>query len=345
MDLKIKEDYNLFLNFNRLFSYPKIWFYMLIGARGTGKTTGLLIKLLKHYAKTGRRFIILKRYVPELKSMLSIFDYILDGVTTKSLTKGVYAYVWQKQEIGYLIALSRQQKIKSALQDRFMFIDYFMCDEWFLLRSVGNTYLTNEVANLLEFVSTVVRLRTDYKVFIMSNNTDILNPYFTFFNIKQLKLGEIYKDDDKGLYVEMIPNNPALLDREKETPLYRLTQGTPYGDYHYNNAILQDNIKYRIGTKTANDKLVIARIRYNNVTLNIYERPHLELFIELKDKVIVDDITLTLMDNDKINYAGFQNFKKDDFFKYVRACYYDNGITFNSQACAVVVNEIMEIIR
>ena len=52
----------------------------------------------------------------------------------------------------------------------------------FLINNNTYHYLENEPIQLMEFIETVGRLR-DIKVWMLGNNTTIVNPYFDYFGV------------------------------------------------------------------------------------------------------------------------------------------------------------------
>ena len=105
-------------------------------------------------------------------------------------------------------------------------------------------YLPDEIHAFFELVSTITRTRKNYKIIIIGNNADIFNIYFDYFKVPSFD--GIYVDKTRGLYCELSKINPDLLKVEQETPLYKLVNGTPYGEYHYNNKPLTKNFDYKI---------------------------------------------------------------------------------------------------
>lgn len=337
--LKIIEDYVLHYNINRLYSYGDIIStFILIGGRGIGKSTGLGIKCIKNFRNKGEECAIIKRYVDETKEIKDYFDKIVNGIKIQGIAKGIFEYRLQGKRLGFGLALSKQQSFKSGIN--FDNVTTIIFEEAFLIRGSKVPYLQNEAMQLLELISTIVRKRKNYKVFIIGNNADIFNPYCEFFNVPTFK--DYYIDRNRGLYVELAPTKKELLEVEKETPLYRLTKGTPYGDYHYNNSTLVTN-KGNIIPKHYKSVLMY-RLIFNNQTLNIY-RHELMLYVEWRDKPIKDNLAYIIMENNNYNYYYTKLFMSSDLAEFTRLCYYDNNIGYSDNKAIEIFATFMEVIK
>ena len=336
--LKIMPDYTKYVNVNRWFSHSECNIFNIIGGRGIGKTTGMNIHNVIDFKNNGNEFVYARRYITELKKAKTMLNPIVNNVQCRGLGHGLMQWEINKVRIGYGVALTAQQTLKSGVD--FSKVKTLIFDEAILPTGGSYRYLSNEVEMLFELISTIFRDRTDYKVFILGNNADMFNPYFAYFNIP--KFENIYIDKQRGLYCELCKNSPTLIEAEKKTPLYKLTEGTSYGEYHYNNAVLNETTG-RIGIKSPSAKL-ICRFVYNTVTINFYRQKWNEWFAELKDRQIKDDKAYILMDNNKPNYLYIAQLRKDDVSKLIDVCYYNGYIYFDSQRCSAVFDLIMEVI-
>lgn len=334
--LKIKEDYIKYVNVNRWFSNDWAHFFQIIGGRGIGKTTGLNIHNIKDFIKNGNEFVYCRRYITELKKAKSMFNPLVNDVKCTGLGHGLMQWEINKVRIGYGVALTAQQTLKSGVD--FSKVHTLVFDEAILPNGGSYRYLSNEIEMLFELISTIFRDRTDYNVFILGNNADMFNPYFAYFNIPRFE--NTYVDKDRGLYCELCQNSATLREAERETPLYKLTQGTSYADYHYDNKVLT-SVEAKIGVKSPQAKL-ICRIVYNDITLNIYRQSYKELFVELREKPIEDNYSYIIMEGGKPNYLYIKQFRQDDISRIVDVCYYNDDIIYNSQNAAAIFDMFME---
>lgn len=338
MELKITPDYTKYVNVNRWYSYDGIHHFIVIGGRGIGKTTGLMIHSIMDYMNLGGEFMYLRRYITELRKSKSLPNRIVTGTKTEGLGAGLVQWTNNKKRIGYGAALSAHLSFKSGTD--FDNVNTLIFDEAILPKGSNYRYLPNEIYSFLELLSTVFRTRKNYKVFIVGNNADMFNPYFAYFGVP--KFTGNYINRERDLYCELCKNSPALLEDEMQTPLYKLTHGTSYAEYHYNNEVLIDT-EGKIGVKTPQDRLV-CRFVYNGYTLNLYRRRWNEWFMEMKDKVIKDDKTYLIMENNKPNYLYIDQLRRDDISKVLNICYYNKYLYFESPECSVIFDLVMEVL-
>lgn len=337
--LKIKPNFKKYVNVNRWMSFDGISFYLIIGGRGIGKTTGLDIWNVGDFKKNGNEFVYTRRYINELKKTKSMFDPILNKVEVRGLSHGLFQWEVNKTRIGYGCALTAQQTFKSGVD--FTKVNNLIYDEAILPRGGSYRYLDNEIEMFFELISTVFRDRTGYKVFILGNNADIFNPYFDYFNIPPFE--KTFIDKERGLYCEMAKNSAELLEAEKATPLYKLTKGTQYFDYHYNNKVLI-NTTARICPKPLNVQL-IARIIINDLTLNLYRHKISDIFVELRDKKIMDNYSFVIYENEKPNYHYIKELKGSDLFKFIHASYYMGNTMFETEKTAAVYTMFIDTFK
>ena len=264
------------------------------GGRGVGKTTGAFIYCFNRYIKKGEQFIYLKRYKTELQEFVNTntVGQMYDNVYTKGMgAKNGYSVMCEDDTIGYLIPLVAQTAFKSTM---FQKVTTIVFDEVFLER--GRTYyLPNEVHTLLQFVSTVQRTRKNLRIILLSNNNSLYNPYYDYWDIPDFE--HVWHNAERGIYCENIPINPKLLELEQVTPLYKLTAGTAYGDYHYSNTLLRD-VQVEICEKPKNANYIYA-LRLNHDTLVVYNT-NLGFWITDEPHRKPDDYTYTLYQEGKL---------------------------------------------
>lgn len=337
--LKIKPNFTKYVNVNRWFSYDGVSFFLIIGGRGIGKTTGLNIWDIGDFKKNGNEFLYVRRFINELKKTKTMFDPLVNKVQVRGLSHGLMQWEINKARLGYGAALTAQQTFKSGVD--FSKVHTMIYDEAILPRGGSYRYLDNEIEMFFELVSTVFRDRTDYRVFILGNNADIFNPYFDYFNIPSFERS--YIDVDRGLYCELAKNSVQLLEAEKQTPLYKLTKGTQYFDYHYNNKVLTMQ-ETRIAPKPLNVQL-ICRIIVNDFTLNIYRHKLAEMYVELRDRVIADNYSFIIYENQKPNYHYIKELKSSDLFNFIHTTFYTGGAIFENDKASAIFNIFIETFK
>lgn len=331
-------DFITYLNPNRYFGLPYA-FYILIGGRGIGKTTGIDWHCAMDWIKNDSEFVYVRRYKTELSKSKDILDKFFPGVTTRGIGKGGFEYVWNGKRIGFGVTLAVQSTFKSGVD--FSKVKTMVYDEAILKRDGNLRYLSDEITELFELISTVFRDRTGYRVFIMGNNMDIFNPYFEYFGVPNFDTQ--YIDKERGLYCEKCPDKEAFMKKQRETPLYKLTKGTAYGKYHYENEVLVTE-GGNISNK-GDDDAFFFRLVYNDKTINFYFHGEHELFAELRDKAIVDKYSFVIMENDNPNYYFIREFRNGDMGKYVKAKFYKKEIVCDTDKCYTVLKLIMEELK
>lgn len=336
--LNFVPDYDRFVNMNRYWSYDLYRFFVLMGGRGIGKTTGALIHAVQAWIKSGEEFVYLRRYKSELMKAKGVLDPLISGVSTVGVGKGGFEYRWGNRRIGFGCTLAMQSTFKSGVD--FSKVSLIIFDEA-ILKPRGNLrYLKDEMTEFLEFVSTVTRLRTNYRVLILGNNMDIFNPYFEYFGAPRFEVE--YGDRERGIYFEKIKNKASLMEAQEKTPLYALTKGTAYGNYHYANEVLVPETAC-IEPKAVKGKMAF-RLVYNGKTVNVYwhdVRPHF-LFCEMRDREIEDDMAFVISSEGKPNYFYAKAFRNGDVGRMMLAKYGRKEISYESNECYAVVSLIMD---
>ena len=334
MKWKIDRCSSEYLNTARFYSDPALWLFMLTGGRGIGKTTNLVADAINDFMKNGNEFVYVRRYKTELDKCKELLQPIVTDTKVKSIGKGIFQYECSKVRIGYACALSMQSSFKSGID--FSKVNTVIFDEALLLPG-SVRYLPNEVTCFLELLSTIFRTRKGYRVFIIGNNTDMFNPYHAYFEIPRFE-GR-YIDRKRGICCEDLKHKQALLEKEQETPLYRLTADTEYGAYHYGNEVLTE-VKGNVGIKPKGSELLF-RIRYNDLTLNVYRYAILGAYVELREKPIVDNITYSLMVDGNPNYVDIQSYRQGDERFFIRNCFYNGEVIYNDRKGVVLLSQIM----
>lgn len=336
--LKLNNENDIYYNCNKCMSY-NAFLNLITGGRGIGKTTTFLINGVGGAFNKGEEFIYLRRYKPEIKEFVSkdSLNTIIDGVAYKGDGNGGYTMIYENTKLGYAIPLSVTSSYKSV---NFSKVTKIIFDEAILPRGGSYHYLKNEVEMLLEFVSTVFRTRTNTKVIILGNNTDLFNPYFAYFAIPSFDT--IYYDKARGIYCEMAKNSPKLIEMEEKTPLFKLIKDTSYGDYHYNNKVL-GSIVTNVIPKPLGCHLFI-RLVMNDDTLNLYtywKDGEQHIYCERREKVIDDNITYPILEGGMPNYYYVDLLKKK-FKGFIYRVYFNNMMEFSDDKSGDIFKWIID---
>lgn len=234
---------DIYYSYDKLFSYNFLLGFV-IGERGTGKTFGAKVAVMKKFLKTGEQFIYLRRYKTELDTALATFwsdlqengyfeDYCLEVKRSKMLTK----FTCNDKDCGYAVPLSTANILKSTA---FPKVNTIIFDEFILDGASGTyRYLKNEVTMMLDVIETVGRLRP-IQVLFLGNALSIVNPYFTYFGLDLPYNGEFRTFKD-GLIVVNYIKNLKYREVKKQSKFGKLIEGTEYGRYAIDNEMLRDS--------------------------------------------------------------------------------------------------------
>ena len=250
---------NIFFNLARDILPEKTLINMVVGTRGTGKTSAAKIEALQHYEKTGGRTVWIRRYRNELEKFIPTF---MGGVENLRNPDGSLAiedcgrYSVKKKcvvdntkkgdnTVIMFIPLTTALYMKSA---DFSQYDYLIFDE-FLIPVGAVRYIKNEVFLFLELINTIVRLRDNFTVICLGNHVSNFNPYYDYFNIAiEPGTDRIKRPEFTFLFLR----NMHYIHEAKKTRLAKAVQGTDYIEYAYG---LEVGVKQRNIVKAKTGKL------------------------------------------------------------------------------------------
>ena len=194
-------------------------FNLIYGERSNGKSYQVKHKkAVEKYLKTGKRFILMRRWKEEISSE-KIEQYFQD-VDVSKLTNGKYncitlyrklLYLSQYdsetgktkrfEKIGYVVALSTEQNYAGA---SYLDVEDIIFEE-FMSRSV---YIANESNKLMNFYATVDRKRLTTRLWLVGNTISRVCPYINDWGLHNLissqKQGTIKTIDINGTDDEKI---------------------------------------------------------------------------------------------------------------------------------------------
>lgn len=166
---------------------------VVIGERSNGKTFACLAYVLKKYFETGEQFVYVRRWSTDVKPMRlnELFASVISsGVLTK-ISEGKYQniifktghfYLANYNEdgkpiysdtdiLGFAMSLNEGEHNKSISYPK---VTTIIFDEFL----TSNVYLENEFISFMNLVSTIVRQRTNVKIFMLGNTVNKYSPYF-----------------------------------------------------------------------------------------------------------------------------------------------------------------------
>ena len=180
-------------------------FNIIYGEKSNGKSYQVKHKkAVIKYLKTGKRFILMRRWAEDLKS--DWIEKYFSDVDIQNLTNNKYNCITmyrnelflttinenfkkiRGEKIGYAIPLSLEQRYSSA---SFLDVEDIIFEE-FMSRGV---YIANEPNKLMTFYSTVDRKRGTTKLWLVGNTVSRVCPYLNDWGLTDImrnqKQGEI----------------------------------------------------------------------------------------------------------------------------------------------------------
>ncbi len=182
---------------------------IIFGERSNGKTYATLNQALENYFKDGSQFAYIRRWSVDTapKRMNNLFNSLIANGTLKELSNGKFNSIYyrtgtfylcnyneqgkaiynDKDVLGYAFSLSENEHNKSNSYPK---VKTIVFDEFL----TTTTYLNDEFILFMNTISTIVRLRTDVKIYMLGNTVNKYCPYFRemgLTNIENQKQGTI----------------------------------------------------------------------------------------------------------------------------------------------------------
>jgi len=175
---------------------------LIWGERSNGKSYAVKHKIgVEKFLKTGRRFILMRRWKEEISSE-KIEQYFQD-VDVYKLTEGKYNCITMYKKslflsnynidngkttrgdkIGYVVALSTEQNYAGA---SYLDVDDIIFEEFM---SRNTPYLGGEPDRLINFYSTVDRKRGTTKIWMVGNAISQVCPYLQDWGLQNIVLNQ-----------------------------------------------------------------------------------------------------------------------------------------------------------
>ena len=194
---------------------------VIFGERSNGKTYATLKQVLENYFSDGSQFAYIRRWSVDVqpKRMNNLFNAIIEDGYLEKLSGGKFTAIFyrtgrfylctysdkgkpiynEEDVIGYAFSLSENEHNKANSYPR---VTTIIFDE-FLTNKI---YLPDEFILFMNTVSTIVRQRTNVKIYMLGNTVNKYCPYFKemgLTNILSMKQGsiDIYTYGDSKLRV------------------------------------------------------------------------------------------------------------------------------------------------
>lgn len=220
---------SIFYDINKVLSHNAL-INIIIGERGVGKSYAAKKYVVKHFLKTGKQFVYIRRYKTELKNALMknatpiFFEQIKNDpdISKNKLTNKNDTMYCNDDICGFAVPLSTANILKSSTYDN---VDTIVFDE-FIIDKGSYHYLQNEVTQFLDLIETIGRLR-NIRVIMLANAISITNPYFNYFNLT-LPYNTDIKMFKEGLIAVQYIKNLEYREVKKNTRFGKLIAGTEY---------------------------------------------------------------------------------------------------------------------
>lgn len=356
---------NNYYNSQKLCNY-NAFFNMVLGARSIGKTHHFKYKGLKNFIKNKEQFIYLRRTQTELdeldkekfftttvleqcypnyseieknvgsKGTKIIFTTSLDNkkhemtITTRKIM--IDGYV-----VCYLKALSTWLKLKGSEYDE---VTMMMFDEVLIETTSGKNYLSNEVEKLFNLILSIVRDRTNFKCYLLSNATNTNNPYFNYFSFTKKGNKEFYYLKEFDTLLQFPKQTPLSVSKNGETPYFKLIKKSSIYESIVNNEFQEDNNE-NIGKMKGNKIPLYSITCDKNKIVTLYSCNDCIYVAKTKDKNL-SSYTFSL---DWISDNCYYLDRGNSISKHIRKNFYINNIFYENQNVKFMfTNAIQKII-
>lgn len=220
--------------------YPDAYYYMAFGERSNGKTYSALSYALDRWKKYGEQFAYIRRFGEDVKkkNLGTLFDGHVEHGKIAEISGGEYGMVEYKigrfylanydpeirkldmsqDPIGFAFDLNSMEHHKSVSYPK---ITTIIFDE-FLSRA---GYLNNEFVLFTNTLSTIIRNRSNVKIFMIGNTVNKYCPYFSEMGLTHIKSQrpgtiDVYNYADTGLQVVVEYCDPMAKRGGKESDVY-----------------------------------------------------------------------------------------------------------------------------
>ena len=329
---------------------------VIFGERSNGKTYATLKQALENYFDNGSQFAYIRRWSVDVqpKRMNNLFNAIIEDGYLEKLSGGKFTAIFyrtgrfylctyndkgkpiynEEDIIGYAFSLSENEHNKANSYPR---VTTIIFDE-FLTNKI---YLPDEFILFMNTVSTIVRQRTNVKIYMLGNTVNKFCPYFKemgLTNILSMKQGSIdlytYGESKLKVAVEYADSKKKFKKNNFyfafNNPKLKMITGGAWELNIYPHAPVKWLPKNIIFTYFIDFNDNIYQCEIINKDTNVFTFIHEKTTpIKNPDK----DIIYTLDYNPKINYnvnilkplTEYQN-KITWFYTHDRVYYQDNNV-------------------
>lgn len=209
---------------------------VIFGERSNGKTYSVLKYGLQRFAEHGEQLAIVRRWQDDFtgKRGATMFDALVANGEITRITGGEWTGVYYYGSRWFLCRYEDDKRVSDEIPFAYGFSISSMehdkstsypgittiCFDEFLTRT---TYMPDEFVLFMNVISTIVRHRTNVKIFMLGNTVNKYCPYFRemgLAHVKEMKPGDIdlYRYGDSELIVAVEYTTPNK--QGKESDLY-----------------------------------------------------------------------------------------------------------------------------
>ena len=315
----------MYYNANELLTKNRLMNF-IIGNRGGGKTYHWKVRCINDFINKGTQFIWVRRYNTELENIKQWFADIAHEFEGHKLEVTKKHIKIDDKIAGYIGALSTSQRLKS---NSYPNVDKIVFDE-FLIDKGSLRYIKGEVELMLEMIETIFRSRdNNNKVIFIANAISIVNPYFTYFNIKP----DLEKrfTMNKHICIELYTNE-EFINMKKSTRFGDMISNTNYGKYAIENKFLRDNYSFIIDRPKDNliyANTVIYEGREYGVWLHDSNKSTF-LFVDNISELYCDRVLSITLEDLNENYKYIKNTNIKGHIEQIKFYFNEGKVYFNN---------------
>lgn len=187
-------------------------YYLIFGQRSNGKTYALLEYGLKEYFEKGHQFAYIRRWSEDLKgsNAKAVFSALVSNGVIKELSGGKWDTVYYYSRQWFLAKWEKNKKGEDVLKkDTEPFCFGFSLNDYERQKSTAfpnvwtiifdeflarRAYITDEFVYFANTLSTIIRHRSNVKVFLLGNTVNFFCPYFEnmgTYRVRDMKPGDL----------------------------------------------------------------------------------------------------------------------------------------------------------
>lgn len=329
-------DESIFYDAHDILSYKRLY-NVVMGVRGHGKTDNTTKKCIEKGIQQKKvSFIVLVRYKEDIRNIKdNWWDVCSDRCFPEYqfFSKGRVIYAKNEVEtfpIGEIVALNEYTRAKRVPRP---YVKYIVFDEFL---NEDNDYLNDEVTKFLSVCDSIIRLREDVRVFLITNHVTTLNPYFDYFGFVKLPEKRFLKGEHNSI-LEFTDSDEFVKYRET-TKFGSSVKGTKYGSFALEGKFLLDD-STNVYPNPSGKFNYLYNIVLEGLNISVYMVSGLMFFDECKDKTRLS--YTPYVEDAKVFGATFceKGFK---YFQHINKYFMKDEVMYSS---LMVKNTIIEFIR